>query len=475
MADQIPQIPGGPGTSLVNLIPQNNDAAVAGGYIVEIGQVLTMFGGPLAIAGVAAIAVGVLIEVFADIIQAFVPGLAGRPKQEATWEAAKRLMSAKNGAARLYGVILMRLLKDDDIVISDSDPAHQNILGKANHQFVMNLEAQGVSLNRARQIAVNALSRGAQAGAPLEKELAEPTPSSLYFTGPQSILAAYQIGYLHGQELGYVDPKLSLYAQKYAVLHGPLRDMLRAQWTKTPPTTPTTPDSQNGNPQPFGSQNWLTLPNPPQNPNCEGSYKLDPQTGQYTPAPYCGMVPAGYNYDPATDTATPGATPDDEAIAASQDLSYGLAAIAYWLKQQAQAAGNLAPATTQAGSEADCCTRIVDAINGLAGRNSRDLTGTTPDGSTPATVEQPSGVIAILEQIETTFKTFPALAQQVIQCVCAKDDPDGLAAQLKRIADEMTRTPPKQDFPARVNIQALIDQAAKIGAVAPDLAQSLSN
>src|SRR5216684_5449976 len=107
------------------------------------------------------------IQVLIDIIEDLISLFSGRPRDEATQQVAHRLCRARNPIWRLCGLEYQRLLRDENIVISSSDPGDQAQLSRVFSQFVRNTMRQGATLHEAERLGVYNLSRAAQAGAPI--------------------------------------------------------------------------------------------------------------------------------------------------------------------------------------------------------------------------------------------------------------------------------------------------------------------
>ncbi len=299
----IPQVIGDPGNVLEIPVVVEPIGTVASVGAIPAGETLIGGGGDwaitLAIPGFGFILQAVMlvldilewIGVIPDPIQLLFSLFTGRPREEATVQVIDRLQHAVNPSARLYGVALSRLLTDFGYVISESSVVGQHYLSAAFHQFRVGLANQGVSWARAGAIAVNALSRQAQAGAPLEPELTKPLPANFVFQGDARMLDTYNAGLQRGTTQGLTGQRLQHFAENFAWKHVGVIDLLTAQWidknrippantqpTTIPPVTPTqlcwcwNPQTQQWQPDP--GQSAITPPPPP--PGGGGQPSLQP-------------------------------------------------------------------------------------------------------------------------------------------------------------------------------------------------------
>src|SRR6202035_1433516 len=100
----------------------------------------------------------------------------------------------------------------------------------AFRQFRVGLANQGVPWTRTGQIAVNALSRQAQAGAPLEPELTKPLPANFVLQGDSRFLTAYNSALQRGTTQGLTGQRLQKFAENYVWKHIDIVDLLTSQW-----------------------------------------------------------------------------------------------------------------------------------------------------------------------------------------------------------------------------------------------------
>ena len=108
-----------------------------------------------------------------SLIQDLINLFEGKPRAQDTITIATRLMHSKNVAGNIWGIEILRLLRDYNIVLSTSDPKQQFLLGQAQHQFRLNLQAQGVSWARTGNIAVSVMLYTTGPNQPVPIELAQ--------------------------------------------------------------------------------------------------------------------------------------------------------------------------------------------------------------------------------------------------------------------------------------------------------------
>src|SRR5229473_106299 len=163
------------------------------------------------------------IQLLIDIIEELISLFSGRPRDEATQQVAHRLCRARNPIWRLCGLEYQRLLRDENIVISSSDPADQEQLGRVFGQFVRNAMRQGKTLHEAEDVAVFNLSRAAQAGAPYPKWAQEGLQHGAKMYGSERLERLSNHARQLGDKLGLTGKKLEHYVDKYVWQRATLR------------------------------------------------------------------------------------------------------------------------------------------------------------------------------------------------------------------------------------------------------------
>lgn len=179
--------------------------------------------------------------VIPDPISLLLSLFAGRPRAEATIQVGQRLIKAPNPVARKAGLEYLRLLKEWDIVISDSSADGQFLLGKVFSQFWGGLVEQGVAEHRAKEIALFALSRDAQAGAPLEPELEKPGLQGLHLYGDKRIADLAQQAQQEADDRNLTGDQRDNFIVRYILRHVALGQLLRSVWSQHPPAPPPPP------------------------------------------------------------------------------------------------------------------------------------------------------------------------------------------------------------------------------------------
>jgi hypothetical protein len=344
--------------------------------------------------------------------------------------------------------------------------------------------AQGVSLPRARSIANFAFSTAAQAGAPLEPELRRPIPPTLTLLGSRSVLDAETYYAQLAIDRGLSGNELQKFVAQRLARNLPLRDLetITVGQPTLAATSPTSaPSASGGSPsdvwpsyQPSPQPIDTTLPNPQPgalagrppiiDPNCQSSYSFDPNTNSWTPTPFCGVVPAGYVYDPTNGVATPGNPPADEIQAATQDLAYALSGISYNLKAATAAMQNAAITSTPGTDQNDCCEPVVAALQSIAAALSTQPPPAPETAGAPAPVAPAVDSSADLASIASSQQTIAKMVESIANCICATRavKPEDRDALLERIAKALESTATsigsldqKYDVP-----QNIIDQMA---------------
>lgn len=340
----------------------------------------------------------------------------GRPREEATAQVSARLIQSRNPAARLWGVALQRLLKEFDIVISSSGAGDQAILSLYYNQFVQSMIAQGVDPQRAKQIGLNAYSREAQAGAPLETELTQPLPQGMTFNGPPEVGTTFQAGIDAGELRGLKGQPLLKFAERYVWRHQPLKSLY-----KITVGIPTTPDP-----------NFPVIPD--QSGNCPPGYSLDTRSGLcwLAPPPGSGSGGGGDNgWPPADPPLPPQPDPDGDELT---DCCNTTALYLYYL---AKGIKGLTPV-----DNSDCCEELVTAIGGIAAALN-DFLSATPGAGGGANVDLAPVVDAIASLTDAVGGLAPSGAAVDLGGVEAKLEAirEAIADGDKAIADALGGPP----------------------------------
>jgi hypothetical protein len=337
---------------------------------------------------------------------------SGRPREEATVQVIQRLQHSPNTAARIWGVELGKMLRNMDIVISDSSAFGQMMLSNSFHQFVTGLEAQGVSLARARVIGVNAMSRAAQAGAPLEPELLKPTPAQFVLTGPQAVLDTFQEGIKLGEAKNLLGKQLENFAEHYMWTHQAVVNLQQLQW-------------------------------------------IDPQTIPPQPGQGGDGTTTTGNGGGGQPSIQPG---DDELGDLGNQLCQCLDKIASAISGQ----------NPQPGSAGDCCAQVVSSISMVAGQLANIASEIAVSAARdPVAVNLDTTPIATaLEALKASLDLLPGNADantsrlvdaiNAIRDAIPKAGATGAAPDLSEIVKQLTEANTLQDVPTSI-LQGLTD------------------
>jgi hypothetical protein len=310
------------------------------------------------------------LGIIPDPISLLLSLFAGRPREQATAQVIQRLEKSPNAAARLWGIELSRLLTEDDIVISSGGGAQQ-ILGAIFAQFVSNLVSQGVSQARAGAIGVNALSRAAQAGAPLEQELTVPVPPGYFIIGPQTVLDTYNAGLADGTQLGKIGADLTKFAERYVYQHVPFWALAKIGFSQTNPTPPA--------PQPSP---------PPGSPGGPGLPGPQPPSPAPTPTP----GPGGGGQPVLTIPPPPAPDPNGDELTDCCNLT---ATYLWWMAQAVVTWG----LQNSGAGESPCCTLIAQQLVALTNQVSIAIGLLTSSAPPAGGTFDPSTIVAALASI----------------------------------------------------------------------------
>jgi len=336
-------------------------------------------------------------------------GLQGRPRDQATEQVILRLRQARNPAARLWSVELTRGLLQFNLVISTGGSG-RTILEAWSSQFVANLVAQGVPLHTAREIAVHAVSREAQAGAPLEAQLTHPLAPGLTFNGPQGVVDTFLKGITYWQKLGKVGADLLTHAQNFTLNHASTLDLTHILI---------------GQPNPENPQ----LPVLPEDTNqCQPGYTYDPKSRlcwptPVTPPPLC---PPGQHWDPLLLQCVPDQLPPPPPDDDGDELTDCCNKSAAILQQIADAIKALSGA-----GDTECCTNVVAAIAGL--NTQLEAIATTLAGFTGG----PAPIVNVALDLTTLVDAVNKIDADLKSSGSAPVDLSETNAELKAIADKL--------------------------------------
>lgn len=359
--------------------------------------------------------IGVVIDVaelLFDLVQGLINLFSGKPREQDTITVGTRATHGQNPASYLMGAQILRNLRDKDIVLSDSYPAAQQILGEIRKQGKALLEAQGVSLDRATTVVDNLWNNTTSADQPLPQELRIAMQPGYTLRGPTALLDQWATQYNQYITQG-LDP---LAAQKHALTwilnNAKLSDL--GLITIGP----------------------LEVPVPP------------PQPGPQPPPGQPPTIPPGWPQPPPNDPN------QDEVGDCCAQSAYWMEIIALSILQIGTQFAGLP--TGGGGASADCCQQVTAAIGAVSAQLAAIAGGIgaiVP--GTPAAID----LSAIVAQLEALNKTLSSATPTT--------DPN-----VKRIADALNGFPP-DDADAVAAARSLIDQAVENYGFPADLAQLL--
>jgi len=362
---------------------------------------------------------GIIPNPISLLIQAF----TGRPRSQASLEQAGRLMNARNPAARQAGIMLERMVSEWNLVTSEAGSG-RTIVNAWASLFVSNLTAQGVPLDRARQILVNATSEAAQTGLPLEPELRTPLAQGLVFNAEASTLQVLTQQYQAQIAKGATINNALKAAEQYLFKNYGLTHLFKLQIGKYIP--PATPPSQ-------------LIPG--QDGVCPSGYSLDPTSEMCVYQPPGGQggggggeVPPGGSGpgggDEVTDLCECMDANNAALIAALQGLDFSGA------PQDDACCQNIVSAIANV---ATALTSILTVVSGISGTNptSVDLSGVVGELTALVGAVQnlaPSGAIdfspivnalnEISAKIPPTSGADVAGIQKALETIAAQGDVD---------------------------------------------------
>jgi hypothetical protein len=211
---------------------------------------------------------------------------SGKPRSLDTLTVAARLLHSKNIAGVLWGNEILRLLNDQNIVLSDSTQSGQHKIGQSRHQAKQNLIYQGVDATRAETIVSNVQTRTTGADEKLPVELATAMPAEMKIWGPQSLLTDYNSHLQSYLSAGQTAQQAARHALKWVLDHESLNDLWQMATSLTNP-----------NPAPPA----VSCPQGYTAPPCAAGSVLDAESGccrPIVPPPPVPVCPAGETPQP---------------------------------------------------------------------------------------------------------------------------------------------------------------------------------
>ncbi len=349
------------------LIPLGPDVFPGEAQLIMLSEMAMAYGGPLLI-------IGALLITILEIINLLVLIFSGKPRAMDTITVAHRLSQSLNPAGHIASVLILRELREEDVVLSAGDPHGMERVNNTRHQLVMSLVAQGTPITRAKTLAGNIWGNTTGPTEPLPKELMQQMDPKFTLLGTKATQDIYVQRY-NEEILKGKDPLVAaLKAQNDVYNHAKIKDLLQIQ-TKLrpsgpPPPPPTCPPGQHFDQATQMCVADSTIPPPP---------PPDPQGDELTE---CCNLTATYLYFIAT--AIQGFTPT--------------------------------------GMDPTCCTNVVAAINSVA-----DALKNASDGG-PGAINVTVDTTAIAAAIAKL--SIPPPVVNVLVNAPETDDPN-----VKRIAD----------------------------------------
>jgi hypothetical protein len=297
--------------------------ATYAGYIPVVGWIIAL--------------IAEIIDLILELIDELVSVFSGKPRAQDTLTVAGRFAHGNNFVAHLVATQISRNLSQNNIVLSDSDPAAQKVLAEIRAQAKTMLVAQGASVARASQVIDNVWTQTSSATQPLPPELTQPIPQGLWVVGPQALTTIYVTAYNKAIQNGDDPAQAAKKATKALLNDGRMGDLNLIQILPyQPPAIPVVTNPTNPNYPVFPLQPPLLVP------------ETQPPCPPFN-------SPAGCLPEPPT--------PDSSQDEVGQNAS----AIAYWIQILAIYVMNifqqmLPPATGGTPSDPVTCTQLTAQV-----------------------------------------------------------------------------------------------------------------
>jgi hypothetical protein len=221
--------------------------ATYAGYIPVVGWIIAL--------------VAEVVELILELIDELVAVFTGKPRAQDTLTVAGRFAHGSNFVAHLVATQISRNLSQNNIVLSDSDPAAQKVLAEIRAQAKTMLVAQGASVARASQVIDNVWTQTSSATQPLPPELTQPIPQGLWVVGPQALTTIYVTTYNQAIQNGDDPSQAAKKATKALLNDGKMGDLNLIQILPyQPPPIPIVPNPTGPNNPVFPLQPPLNIP-----------------------------------------------------------------------------------------------------------------------------------------------------------------------------------------------------------------------
>ena len=177
-----------------------------------------------------------IAELVYDIVQQLKAVFTGRPRNLDTITVATRAMNSKNPALYIAGVEILRLLKEQNIVLSSSDAAAQTQLGWVRAQAIANLVNQGVPLATAQNVLGNLFTQTTSETEPFIPAVPATLQPGYSLYGPQAFDDYYNAEAQAAVQNFASSAAAAKSALQNTIFYAPLDLLYFMQTAKTPPT-----------------------------------------------------------------------------------------------------------------------------------------------------------------------------------------------------------------------------------------------
>lgn len=177
-----------------------------------------------------------IAELVYDIVQQLKAVFTGKPRNLDTITVATRAMNSKNPALYIAGVEILRLLKEQNIVLSSSDAAAQTQLGWVRTQAIANLVAQGVPQATAQNVLGNLFTQTTSETEPFIPAVPATLAPGYSLYGPQAFDDYYNSEAQAAAQNFASSAQAAKSALQNTIFNAPLDLLYFMQTAKAPPT-----------------------------------------------------------------------------------------------------------------------------------------------------------------------------------------------------------------------------------------------
>ncbi len=211
-------LPDGFSFLLGELIPTEPYIFPGESYLVELCEIVAMFGGYIPIYGWIISIIAEIIEVILELIDYLVSLFEGKPRSEDTLIVIGRLARGQSPIAQIWAVLLHKALVNLDIVISSSDPNQQKVLQSFTQWVETALIATGSTQAEAQAAISEVWSHTTGPTQALPKILAQPLPQGYTLIGDPALQQAFITHYNNLIQPGQMIPANPMQPAKAARL-----------------------------------------------------------------------------------------------------------------------------------------------------------------------------------------------------------------------------------------------------------------